>query len=196
MTKNEKRDKQNKIPLNFIAAIDEILGKKSLKSLLRNCFKSKNKSEDEDEITWNEFTFWINTLGNHWYFFFRSSYFSSLVLFGNEVTQIQKYYVFLQGRMGKTEKTGKKISQLKWPKYQKPKDKNMGWMKHLFPKLVWLTVRRNCSSDQDKEIQGWRPRNCKKFVLLEQFIQSVNKILETECFFSLLLEVFSDLIGF
>ena len=28
--------------------------------------------------------------------------------------------------MGKTEKTGKKITQLKWPKYQKPKDENMG----------------------------------------------------------------------
>ena len=55
--------------MNFIAAFDEIMGKKSLKSLLRNCFKAKNKSEDEDEITWNEFTFWINTLGNHWYVF-------------------------------------------------------------------------------------------------------------------------------
>ena len=31
--------------------------------------------------------------------------------------------------MGKTEKTGKKITQLNWPKYQKPKDKNMGWTK-------------------------------------------------------------------
>ena len=29
-------------------------------------------------------------------------------------------------------KKGKKIMQLKWPKYQKPKDKNMGWAKHLF----------------------------------------------------------------
>ena len=32
--------------------------------------------------------------------------------------------------MGKTEKTGKKIMQLKWPKYKKPKDENMGWTKH------------------------------------------------------------------
>ena len=31
--------------------------------------------------------------------------------------------------MGKTEKNGKKIMQLKWPKYQKPKDENMGWTK-------------------------------------------------------------------
>ena len=35
--------------------------------------------------------------------------------------------------MGKAEKNGKKIAQLKLtqPKYQKPKDKNMGWMKRL-----------------------------------------------------------------
>ena len=32
--------------------------------------------------------------------------------------------------MGKTEKNGKKITQLKSAKYQKPKDENMGWMKH------------------------------------------------------------------
>ena len=62
--KTKKWDEQNETPLNFIAAFDEILGKKSLKSLLRNCFEAKNKTEDEDEITWNEFTFWINTLGN------------------------------------------------------------------------------------------------------------------------------------
>ena len=60
---------------------------------------------------------------------FRSSHFSFLVLvtFGNEVTKIRKYYVIfvyiLQGKMGKTEKNGKKITQLKWPKYQKPRRK-------------------------------------------------------------------------
>ena len=62
---------------------------------------------------------------------FRLSHFSFLVTFGNEVTKIQKNYVIfvyiLQGKMGKTEKkNGKKISQLKWPKYQQPKDENMG----------------------------------------------------------------------
>ena len=31
---------------------------------------------------------------------------------------------------GQDGKNGKKIMQLKWPKYQKPKDKNMGWTKH------------------------------------------------------------------
>jgi len=43
-----------------------------------------------------------------------------LVTFGNKVIKIQKYYVIfvynLQGKIGKTEKTGKKI----------PKDENMG----------------------------------------------------------------------
>ena len=32
----------------------------------------------------------------------------------------------LQGKMGKTEKNRKEITQLRWPKYQKPKDENMG----------------------------------------------------------------------
>ena len=40
-----------------------------------------------------------------------------LVTFGNKVTKIRKYYVIfvyiLQGKMGKTEKNGKKITQLK-----------------------------------------------------------------------------------
>ena len=39
------------------------------------------------------------------------------VTFGDKVMKIQKYYVIfvyiLQGKMGKTEKTGKKITQLK-----------------------------------------------------------------------------------
>ena len=39
--------------------------------------------------------------------------------------------------MGKTEKkTRKKITQLNWPKYQKPKDKHMGWTKHNWPLVV------------------------------------------------------------
>ena len=57
-----------------------------------------------------------------------------LVAFGEEVTEIWKYYVIfvysLQGKMGKTEKTGKKITQVTWPKYQKPEDKYMGWTNH------------------------------------------------------------------
>ena len=44
------------------------------------------------------------------------------------------FVYILQGKMGKTEKNGKKITEQKWPKYQKPKDKNMGWMKQKTPK--------------------------------------------------------------
>ena len=58
------------------------------------------------------------------------------VSFGDEVTKIWKYYIIfiyiLQGKMCKTAKTGKKIIQLKWPTYQKPKDENMGWTKYSF----------------------------------------------------------------
>ena len=45
---------------------------------------------------------------------------------------LQYYVIFvyvLQGNMGKTEKNQKQITQLKWPKYQKPKDENMGSFK-------------------------------------------------------------------
>ena len=59
-----------------------------------------------------------------------------LVIFGDEVMKIQKYYrifvYILHGKMDKKEKkTGKNIVQLKCPKYQKTKDENMGWTKHL-----------------------------------------------------------------
>ena len=57
---------------------------------------------------------------------FRSSHFSFLVTFGDEVTKIQKKYVIfvyiLQGKMGKIEQNGKKITQLNQSKYPKPKD--------------------------------------------------------------------------
>ena len=47
--------------------------------------------------------------------------------------KLRKYYVIcvyiLQGKMDKTEKSKKKIVQLKWPKYQKPIDKNIRWTK-------------------------------------------------------------------
>ena len=33
---------------------------------------------------------------------------------------------------GQGGKNGKKIMQLKWPKYRKPKDENMGWTKQKF----------------------------------------------------------------
>ena len=38
---------------------------------------------------------------------------------------------FCKARWARWKKTGKKITQLKWPKYQKPKDENMGWTKQI-----------------------------------------------------------------
>ena len=63
----------------------------------------------------------------------------------DEVTRILKYYFIfvyiLQGKMGKTGKNRKKITQLKSLKYQNPKDENMGWKKHLQLKFHSL-IRR------------------------------------------------------
>ena len=53
--------------------------------------------------------------------------------------------------MGKSEKTGKKITKLKWPKYQKTKDENMGWTKYY---KTWF-----CDSDLEK-IYGFLWSNC------------------------------------
>ena len=62
---------------------------------------------------------------------FCSSHFWFLVTYSDKVTKIPKYYVIfvyiLQGKMCKTEKIKKKITQPNWPSYQKPKDENMGW---------------------------------------------------------------------
>ena len=80
---------------------------------------------------------------------FRSSHFFVLgfwSLLATILQRIWKYYVIfvyiLQGKLGKTERTGKKILQLKWPKYQKPKDKNIGWTKHK-SKCFFLTFYMN-----------------------------------------------------
>ena len=58
-----------------------------------------------------------------------------LVTFDAKVMKILKYYVIfvyiLQDKLSKTGKNRKRIIQLKWPKYQKPKDENMGWMKQM-----------------------------------------------------------------
>ena len=66
-----------------------------------------------------------------------------LFTFGNEVLKIQKYYVIfvyiLQGKMGKTETNGEK--------YQKPKDKNLGWTEH---KLALFHAQQNyCQFKKD-----------------------------------------------
>ena len=52
-----------------------------------------------------------------------------LVTFGNKITKVRKCYLLfvyiLHGKMGKTEKIGKKITQIKRLIYQKPKDKTL-----------------------------------------------------------------------
>ena len=52
---------------------------------------------------------------------------------GDEVTKIWKYYVIfvyiLQDKMSMMEINEKKITKLKWPQYQKSRDKNMEWTK-------------------------------------------------------------------
>ena len=60
----------------------------------------------------------------------RSSHFSFLVTFGPDYENMYYVKIFvhiLQVKMGKTEKNQKENPQQKWPKYQKPKDEDMGW---------------------------------------------------------------------
>ena len=74
-------------------------------------------------------TQWYISIGIHLIFVFWF-----FVTFCDEIGKTWKYYVIfvyiLQGKMGKMDKNGKKIMQLKWPNYQKPKDESMGWTKH------------------------------------------------------------------
>ena len=65
----------------------------------------------------------------------------------------------------------------------------------LLPKLFWPTVRKNCSSDWEKKIRGWRSRIC-KFLEIAWTIYSNSErseqFLVTEWFFNLFLEVFHN----
>ena len=49
-----------------------------------------------------------------------------------KIWQYYEIFVYiLQGKIdGQDKKNRQKITQLKWPKYQKTKDENMGWTKH------------------------------------------------------------------
>ena len=84
-----------------------------------DCLEPKVKSlEIKYLIQWRMFRlshFWFLVFGHFW----QQTY---------KITKILVIFVYiLQSKVGKTEKNGKKIMQLKWPKYQKPKDENMGW---------------------------------------------------------------------
>ena len=56
-------------------------------------------------------------------------------------------FTFCKARWARRKKIGKKITQLKWPKYQKPKDENMGWTKQLFRfSNLWFNIISGVSS--------------------------------------------------
>ena len=69
--------------------------------------------------------------------FVRSFYFLFLVYFGDKVMKILcNLCLHFPGQ------DGKKITQLKWPKYQKPKDENMGWRNIRVSHLL-IILRKN-----------------------------------------------------
>ena len=103
-------------------------------------------------------------------FLFRSSYFSFL-FFGHfwrqryENTKILRNPCLHFARQdGQEGKKGMKIMQLKWPKYHKPEDENMGWTKHSFhqgwPKTKWpiVWIQIGCDLKGEKAAFGfWSP---------------------------------------
>ena len=67
--------------------------------------------------------FWFLVFGHFWW----RSYENTKILHN-----LCLHFARQDGKDGKREgKNWKKITQLKWPKYQKPKNENMGWTKHL-----------------------------------------------------------------
>ena len=84
----------------------------------------------------------------------RSSLFLFFCFWSLLATKLWKYYItfvyILQGKLGKK---GKKITQLKWPRYQKQKVKNMGWtyivrkcVKIILGRCKYLMILRFCFS--------------------------------------------------
>ena len=99
---------------------------------------------------------WNKEQSKNWYRLFATGR-KSLVFghFGNEVTKILCNLCLHFARQdGKNKKkNGKKITQIMLPKYQKPKDKNMVWMKHrrCFPTKILQPFAfdvKKISSDQ------------------------------------------------
>ena len=54
-------------------------------------------------------------------------------------------FTFCKSRWARQKKTRKKIMQLKWPKYQKLKDENMGWRKNKKEKFRILGQSLHCT---------------------------------------------------
>ena len=102
--------------------------------------------------------------------------------------------------VSKIDNRKKTSSSSIWPNVE-PSRHTMGWNNFfcrrigiLLPKLFWLTVGKNCSSDREKtfEIRGWRPRICKVFEITRTICSNSERseqFLVTECFFNFFLEV-------
>ena len=54
-------ERMKEINIILYALINE--AEKCLKSHLKDCFKAKNKENENDFLTWTEFVHWINSLG-------------------------------------------------------------------------------------------------------------------------------------
>ena len=79
-----------------------------------------------------------------YHFIFR---FWFLITFGDEVMKIIRNLCLHFAKQDRQDgKNGKKITQLKLPKYQKPEDKNMGWTKQSYQ---WISQFRTFNSTHD-----------------------------------------------
>ena len=74
------------------------------------------------------------------------------------------------------EKNGKKITQLKWTKYQKPNDKNMGWMKQKFINIPFKTFKNALFS----------PGALDRVLLITEFIQNDQGMWFWICIFNMI----------
>ena len=107
---------------------------------LQNLIKSTLKWPNPNQFKKFEIGkyFYLHPPENHRFCFFHLILrFWFLVTFGYEVTKILKeniHNLCLQRQDGQDGNNREKITQLKWPKYQKPDDENMGWTKLLCQK--------------------------------------------------------------
>ena len=103
---------------------------------------------------------------------FCSSHFSFIGFCSLLVTKLQKYYVIiantLQGKMGKMEKKGKKITQLKWQKNTKNQKKK-----------IW--DERNISDNLKMKIKNVSVSSFMEFLMMmdpkkQDFLSKINRL--------------------
>ena len=82
-----------------------------------------------------------------------------LVTFGDEVTKIWKYSIIfvyiLHSRWARRKKRKENHAELKWPKYQKPKDENMGWTNFKLPIHNFQWYEDTCATKWAME-KNWK----------------------------------------